>query len=71
MIVLCVDVGGGSGMSNLSFTRQLTLGKTYEATEHNIGYRLINDYGEEETFRKERFIDIIIVRERKLNQLGI
>lgn len=68
MIVICID---DKHFVSKKKTR-LTLYKKYEVVQSSyIGYRLINDEGELETFDHSRFIRLESHRLKRLNQLGI
>jgi hypothetical protein len=50
---------------------KLTIGKIYDAKEYVIGFSVINDLGERETFQKDRFIKIRHLRHQNLLKLEI
>ena len=68
MIVICID---DKHLASKKKTR-LTLNKKYEVLSISyVGYRLVNDEGELETFVKDRFIKLQDKRISRLKELGI
>lgn len=68
MIVICID---DKHFVSKKKTR-LTLHKKYEVVKSSyLGYTLINDEGELETFDPIRFVRLESHRLKRLNQLGI
>jgi len=68
MIVICID---DKHFQSKEKTR-LTLYKKYKVlTSSYIGFQVVNDEGELETFDHSRFIRLESHRLKRLNQLGI
>ncbi len=74
MKVVCINNGEMDGAMNSLVN--LTVGKTYEALGDNVStsdhvYNIINDIGKRGSYYHKRFEMIDVVREKKLEQLGI
>ncbi len=74
MKVVCINNGEMDGAMNRLVN--LTVGKTYEALGDNVStsdhvYNIINDIGKRGSYYHKRFEMIDVVREKKLEQLGI
>lgn len=68
MKVRCID-NRHLHMEGINATTRLTVGKFYDVIEEcNVGFIIINDKGEKETFFSERFEKL---RDKNLNELGI
>jgi hypothetical protein len=68
MRVICIN---NSGIINGPI-ELLTIDKTYEAIKNFRGQYYIKDNsGDERWYNENRFKDISIIRQEKLNQLGI
>ena len=66
MIVICTD--NTHFVSKLK--TRLTLNNKYKVENiYDIGYRVLNDEGELETFDKSRFIELKKVRRKRIDRL--
>lgn len=68
MRVVCIEIS-----DEFSYIREfITTGKIYDVIEDDsIGYRIIDDNGNDGFYSKSRFRKLSYVRNERLNDLGI